>query len=62
MSTQVSRLVRSFYGCEAGVAVTEYAVMLGLIVVAAVVAISGIGQTVAGTYSILDAGIQSSVQ
>ena len=62
MSSQVSRLVRSFHGCEAGVTVTEYAVMLGLIVVVAVAAISGIGQTMAGTYAILDGGLQAAVQ
>jgi len=56
MKTAV-KIVRSLWSSEDAVAVTEYAIMLALIVLAVVGAISGLGNTISQTFATLDAGI-----
>jgi Flp pilus assembly pilin Flp len=51
--------VLNFLRSEEAVSVTEYAIMLGLIVLGAVGAISGIGSAVANAYAVLDSGVNS---
>jgi len=48
---------RVFLYSEDGPTATEYAVMLALIVVVCVAAISGIGNTVSGIFTTVDAGL-----
>jgi len=50
-------VVRSFLVAEDATAATEYAIILGLIVLAAVGAISGLGGTVSSTFAALDTGL-----
>ena len=49
--------VRHFLKSEAGPTATEYAVMLALIIMVALGAISGIGQTVEGIFTNIDNGL-----
>ncbi len=56
----VSSFIKSFVREEEANAVTEYAIMLGLIVLAAVGAIGGVGSGVSGTFAGLDEGVQAS--
>jgi len=51
------KLVGSLWSGEDAVAVTEYAIMLALIVLVAVGAISGLGTSVSQAFATLDAGI-----
>lgn len=53
LSNWFDRFTRS----EEGATVTEYSVMLGLVVLVAVAAISGIGTTVGTTFASLDQGV-----
>ena len=56
MDTAFNRTLR-FLAEEDGAAATEYAFMLALVVVAAIGAISGVGQKVDGVFTALDNGI-----
>ena len=52
------KLLRSFVASHDATTVTEYAVMLALIVLVAVGAISGIGATVSNTFATLETGVR----
>lgn len=56
---KIQRRIRSFVREEQAVAVTEYAIMLALIVLAAVGAIGGVGSGVSGTFAELDTGVNA---
>ena len=56
MRFAIARL-RVFLVSEEGPTVTEYAVMLALIVVVCIAAISGIGNTVSNVFTNVDAGL-----
>lgn len=56
MDALMNRTVR-FFADDNAVAATEYAILLGLIVVAAVGAIGGVGQKVDGVFTTLDQGV-----
>ncbi len=56
MDTAFNRAVR-FLAEDDGVAATEYAILLGLIVVVAVGAIGSVGQKVDGVFTTLDNGV-----
>ena len=49
--------VRHFLKSEAGPTATEYAVMLALIIMVALGAITGIGQTVEGIFTTIDTSL-----
>jgi len=57
----VCGLITSFVREEDANAVTEYAIMLGLIVLAAVGAIGSVGSGVSGTFTGLDESVPASV-
>ncbi len=50
-------LVRSFLRSDEATTVTEYTVVLGLIILVAITAISGIGPAVSGTFTAVDTGV-----
>lgn len=56
MNAVICRSIR-FLAEEEGATATEYAIMLGLIVVAAVGAIGSVGQKVDGVFATLDQGV-----
>lgn len=53
--------VRRFLASEDGPTATEYAVMLALIIMVALGAISGIGETVSNIFTNVDAGLPTGV-
>jgi Flp pilus assembly pilin Flp len=55
--TSLRRLAISFWKSEDGPTVTEYAIMLALIVLAAVGAIGGVGYKVDGVFTTLDSSL-----
>ncbi len=54
---KVRYLATEFLNSEAGPTATEYAVMLALIIIVALGAITGIGTTVSGIFTTVDAGL-----
>ena len=58
MDAGFNRALR-FLAEEEAVAVSEYAIMLALIVVAAVAAIGGVGNKVEAAFATLDTGVNS---
>lgn len=55
---ELSRRLVALLREESATSATEYAIMLALIVLVAVGAIGGLGQTVDSTFAALDAGLQ----
>ena len=53
----ITNRIKQFLRSEDGPTATEYAVMLALIIIVCLGAITGIGQTVAGIFTNVDAGL-----
>ena len=54
---KVCHLAKDFLKSEAGPTATEYAVMLALIIIVSLAAITGIGTTVSGIFTTVDAAL-----
>ena len=54
---KIVELAKRFYGEEDGAAMIEYTILIGIITVAAIVAIGGVGTYVSGRWTALDAAL-----